>query len=226
MLSEEKKTDSGYSTYSSNYFRKYEKEFSERFGEAEKWKDRLRKEGKRSSELVGKFNYFLGCFVMIRDKLQEELLFGKENIRDLNVQVRRLGIDLESRLSRLEAQVQRRDTIRSEYDALKAEEKQATDSLKYMEIKQKCYYKKKEKEVIESIVVENASACQNIPNNIDLMKISIRQNELALEQGEQILSRVERAIEEINFVYQKIVLLLEGKKPILQITEGGDDVKK
>lgn len=224
MSNEGGKTDSGYSSYSSDSFKKYEEEFSKKFGEAGRWKKHLKEKGK-DFELVEKFNYFLGCFVVIRDKLQDELLFGRENMRGLNIKVRKLERDLESRLSMLESQVRRRDAIRSEYEALKEKEKQAADdSFNYLETKQKCYHKKKEKEGIESSVVENAMACKNIPTNIELMKLSIRQSEIALEQGEEILSRIEGAIEEISFVYQKMVLLIEGKKPVLQITDGNSDV--
>lgn len=217
-----KKYDSGFSKIN------YDKIFA-RLNEAKEWKRNFEKEERAYKgnhvPLVDKLNSFLGYFSNIRDKLKDEVVFGKNNLRDLSIQIRRLERDLESRRSELEIQVKERDSIRKEYEALQLEKDKALkNSSDYLNLQERCYYKKKEKEDIEATTRKNTLVCQNLIQNSKVMQLSAEQNIMSLNQAKEILENVEKSIEDMNFMYRTVVTFIQAKKPVLQITSGGSDV--
>ena len=210
--------------------KKYAKTVFDRLNEAEEWiryfeKEQASQRGKHNgnhASLVEGLNSLLGYFSVIRGKLKDELVFGKGNLRDLSIQIRRLEKDLDSKKSALELQVEERDSALEGYDAIKAEkDRTSRGSLDYITIQEEYYHKKKEKEAAEGAVSKNALVCKILIPSIELMKLSAEQSKMSLEQGKEILKRVNEAIGSMNTIYQKVVILIRNKKQVLQITDGG-----
>ncbi|MBL7100574.1 MAG: hypothetical protein ISS23_01325 [Nanoarchaeota archaeon] len=178
---------------------------------------------KNPVSLVDRLDSFLGYFFIVKNKLEDELVFGKDNARGLNIQIKRLERDLESRKLDLESQVKERDLALDSYKVIQVKKKGVEKgSLDYLAIQKEYFQKKKEKEATEGAAYKNALICKTLIRNIELMKINAEQSGISLKQGEKILGRVEEAIASMNAIYKKISILLSGKKQVLQITEGGD----
>lgn len=212
----------------------YDKEIYNKLNESEEWikslherlKDREYQQTNRNP-VIDKLLSCLGYFGIVRDKLRDELIFNKDSLRSLNIQVKRIEKDLETRRSDLEYQVQMRDSARKEFEIIKEKRDKADRSLSdYLDIEEKYYNIKKEKESAEETVRKNATVYQNNAQAIELMKVSSYQSKISLDQGKKIFGRVEKAIEEINLVYHMFMLAISDKKNVLQITGGEDDTKR
>jgi len=225
------KASSKYDPYRFNSSKiKYDKTVFDRLNEAEEWIKYLEKgqafqkgkhNGNRAS-LVEGLNSFLGYFFVIRGKLKDELVFGKDNLRGLSIQIRRLEKDLDSKKSDLELQVKERDLALEGYNAIGAEKDRVNrHSTDYITIQEEYFHKKKEKEAAEGAVSKNALVCKTLIQSIELMKLSAEQSKMSLDQGEEILKRVGEAIGSMNTIYQKMAILVRDKKQVLQITDGG-----
>jgi len=225
------KKNSKNNQYSSGSFNIGSGPVLERFDEVEGWinyfKETKNSKNKKNSTSVNRgLESVIGYFVVIKDKLKDELLMANDDLRNLNIQIKRLGRDFESKRSELENKVKRRDLVLKEYaDAKNKRDSTDKESGAYAFVQEEYYHKKKEKEDIEISVRRNTLLCKNLIQNIEIMKLSSEQNKLSLVQGEKILERVEEAIESINFVYQSVALIAKSDKDVKQIT-GGEDVKK
>ncbi len=223
-----------YDMFKSQYNRGSDKEIYGKLKEAEEWIKSLHerfqnKDYKQDNNnpLVDKFLACLGYFSLIRDKLSDELVFNKDTLRSLNLQIKRLGKDLETRKSELEHQVGLRDSTRKEFTTIQDKRDKADKSLPdYLSIEEDYYRAKKKKESFEEDVRKNVLICTNKAQAVELMKVSSEQSKITLEQGNEILGRVEKAIEEINTVYRQVMFVISDKKKVLQITGGDDDTKR
>lgn len=226
--------NSGYDNFRSQFKGGSDKEIYEKLHEAEDWirslHERLRnKEYQQSNQipLVDKLLSCLGYFGIIRDKLKDELVFNKDSLRSLNLQVRRLENYLDTNKSELEKMVELRDSVRKEFEVIKEKREKADKSLPdYLDVQEMYYDIKKRKELAEETVRKNIIIYQNKSQAVELMKVSSDQSKISIEQGNEILERVEKAIDEINLVYQKVMFVIADKKNVLQITGGENDTKR
>jgi len=220
-----------YDTPKFDFKRGYDKEIYEKLNEAEEWLNSLHERLKNKeypqtnhNPVIDKIIACLGYFGIIRDKLRDELIFNKDSLRYLNIQVKRLEKDLETKRSELEYQVELRDSRRKEFETIKEKRDKADKSLPdYLDIEERYFNLKKEKEAAEEIVRKNALIYQNKSQAAELMKLSSDQSKISIEQGKEVLKRVEKAMDEINIVYHKAMLVISDKKNILQIIGGEND---
>lgn len=220
-----------YDIFKSQYNRGSGKEIYEKLKEADEWikslHERFQDKGYKQTNhipIVDKLISCLGYFGILRDKLKDELIFNKDTLRALNLQVKRIEKDLETRKSDLERQVELRDSTRKEFTTIQDRRDKADKSLSdYLDIEEDYYCVKKKKELAEEIVRKNVIIYQNNTQAAEIMKISSEQSKISLEQGKEILERVEKAIDEINLVYHKVMLVIADKKKVLQITGGENE---
>jgi hypothetical protein len=212
----------------------YDKEIYEKLNEAEEWISSLHERLKNKeyqqdnrNPVIDKLLSCLGYFGIIRDKLKDELIFNRDSLRSLNIQVKRIEKDLETKRSELEYQVELRDFRRKDFETIKGKRDKADKNLSdYLDIQEEYYGIKKEKESAEETVRKNALIYRNNAQAIELMKVSSYQSKISIEQGKEILGRVEKAIEEIDLVYRKVMFVMSDKKKVLQITGGEDDTQR
>ncbi|MCK5629913.1 MAG: hypothetical protein KAI26_04815 [Nanoarchaeota archaeon] len=166
-------------------------------------------------------NYLIGYLGNARDKLQDELVFKSDNIMKIDIQMRRMRNDLESRKSLLEELVERRDVAREAYRHIKAEKDQITignqdqitrEDKEYIVILEKYQCLKREKENTDNAVRNNAKLYENTLQNLKLIEISAEQSRISLEDDKIIAACIEDAVEEINAVYHQVVNFMRGKE--------------
>ncbi|MBM3199795.1 hypothetical protein FJZ53_02570 [Candidatus Woesearchaeota archaeon] len=226
--------NSGYETFKSQFKGDYNKEISEKLREAEDWVKSLHEKLKNKDyqqannlSITEKLLACLGYFSLIRDKLKDEIVFNKDSLRSLNLQVRRVEKEIESKRSDLEVQVEVRDSARKEFESLKEKREGYDRSLPdYLDIEEAYHNSKKRKEVAESAAKKTAMIYQNLSQSVELMKVSSEQSKISIREGSEVLDRVEKAIDEINVVYHQVMIVMSNKKKILQIAGGEDESKK
>ena len=148
-------------------------------------------------------NYLIGYLSNAKDKLQDELVFKSDNIMKINIQVRRMRNDLESRKSLLEELVEKRDAAREAYSHIKAEKDQLTrEDKEYIPILEKYRCLKREKEYTDNAARNNAKQYENTLQNLKFIQISVEQSRMSLKDDERIAACIEDVVEKINSIYQ------------------------
>ncbi len=193
----------------------------------EKIKNRDYKSVKKNDPLLEKLLLGLGYFGLIRDRLRDEVLFNKDTLRALNLQIKRLENGLESRKSEIGTQFELKKTAVQGYEKLKTKRENADrNSRAYVEIQGDYFKAKKDKESAEQGLRRNALVYQNVYQAVELMKVSLEQGRLYLQQGKEVLEKVERTLEEMTMVYNAATVILQSKQELPQITGRENDTKK
>ncbi len=155
------------------------------------------------------FNYLIGYLGNAKDKLQDELIFKSDNVRKIEIQMRRMRNDLESQKSLLEELVERRDTAREAYNHIKAEKGQIDrEDKNYILIIEKYHCLKRKKEDADNAARNNAKQYENRLQNLKLIEISAEQSRMSLKDDKNIAAYIEGALEKINVIYHQIVDLM------------------
>ncbi len=169
------------------------------------------------SSLVDYLGDFVGYFMNIQRKLEDELVFVNRNLRRYRMQIKKSEKKLDALKSELEEKVRERDKILDEYKIVEEKYIQFSQKgFKGIEKKEdflKGYLQlKRKKEEAESEVRSLSLIYDDTNLALRVLRANLAQNEMNVSQSEELLNRVSGVVEGLNEIYPNLVSILQGRE--------------